>query len=275
MLQTADGYLDLDGGKLYYESAGSGVPLVLSHAAFLDSRMFDAQWDTLAQRFHVIRYDMRGYGRSSDAGGPICRRADLKRLLDHLKVTQAHLVGCSNGGEIMLDLALTEPHLAATLTLVDSTPSGFQLQGEPPRYMNEMFDAVQREEIDRGSELQIRIWFDGQFREPEQVDQALREKALAMNRILVERKTFLIADTQPVCPLDPPAVARLNEVNCPVLVVAGALDHPEILRAADMMTAGISKARKVIIEGSGHVPSYEQPELFTAQLLSFLPETVS
>jgi pimeloyl-ACP methyl ester carboxylesterase len=93
-----------------------------------------------------------------------------------------------------------------------------------------------------------------------------------MNGTFVAQKTFLIADTQPVHPLDPPAVTRLEQVICPTLIVAGSLDHPELLRAADEMTARIPNARKVILEGSGHVPSYEQPELFTRQLLEFLGE---
>jgi pimeloyl-ACP methyl ester carboxylesterase len=272
MIQTKKEYLDVENGKLYYEIAGEGFPLVLSHAAFLDSRMFDALWEPLAQQFQVIRYDMRGCGRSSPAKGPLCRRADLDRLLTHLGIAQAHLVGCSYGGEITLDLALERPQLAVSLTLVNSTPSGFELHGAPPRYMQEMYEAVQSGDVDRGNELQIRIWLDGEYREPEQIDPELRKKALEMNRILVTQKTFLIADSQPANPLDPPAVTRLEEVRCPALIVAGSLDHPEILRAADEMVARIPNARKVILEGTGHVPSYEQPDDFARHLLNFLRE---
>ncbi|HEX2993703.1 MAG TPA: alpha/beta hydrolase [Anaerolineales bacterium] len=272
MNKTKNGFFDLEDGRLYYELAGDGFPLVLSHAAFLDSRMFDEIWEPLAKHFCVIRYDMRGYGRSSPVNGPLCRRADLAQLLAYLDVTQAHLVGCSNGGQISLDLALEQPGLVSSLTLVDSTPSGFELQGAPPRYIYEMFDAVQSGSVERGSELQIRIWLDGEYREPEQVDPELRKKALEMNRVSVIPKTFLVADTQPVDPLDPPAVIRLEEVKCPVLIVAGSLDHPEVLRAADEMSARLPHARKVTLDGSGHVPSYEQPELFVQQLLEFLRE---
>jgi pimeloyl-ACP methyl ester carboxylesterase len=270
MIETRKEYFDLGDGQLYYETAGDGFPLVLSHAGFLDSRMFDALWEPLAQHFRVLRYDMRGYGRSSPVQGPLCRRADLDRLLTHLGVARAHLVGCSYGGELCLDLALEGLQRVASLTLVDSTPSGFELQGDPPRYMIEMFEAVQNGDVERASELQIRIWLDGEQREPEQVDPELRKKALDMNRIPVAQKTFLIADSQPVDPLNPPAVARLEEVNCPTLIVAGSLDHPEVLRAADEMVTRIPDARKVVLEGSGHVPSYEQPENFTALLLEFL-----
>ena len=107
-----------------------------------------------------------------------------------------------------------------------------------------MFDALQKGDIDRANELQIRIWLDGETREPEQVDRMLRKKALEMNRIPVSQSTLFIADTQPARPLDPPAIAQLESVTCRTLVIAGALDHPEVLRAADEMARRIPNAQK-------------------------------
>ena len=270
MIKTTTGYLDLGDGQLYYETAGEGMPLILAHAAFLDSRMFDAIWERLAKQFRVIRYDMRGFGKSSPVAGPLARRYDLDRLLTHLDVTQAHLVGCSLSGEIGLDLALEQPQRFKSLTLVGATPSGFQLQGEPPCYIMEMIAALQSGNFDRANELQIRIWLDGEQREPQQVDATLRKKALEMNRIPVAQNTFFLSDMQPANPLDPPAITRLESVTCPTWIVAGALDHGEVLRAADEMVKRIPGARKTIIESSGHVPSYEQPESFAKMLMDFL-----
>jgi pimeloyl-ACP methyl ester carboxylesterase len=255
---------------LYYETAGKGTPLILAHAAFLDSRMFDAIWERLAKHFRVIRYDMRGFGKSSPVTGPLCRRDDLDRLLTALDVTHAHLVGCSLSGEIGLDLALEQPHRFKSLTLVGSTPSGFQLQGEPPRHILEMVAALQSGNFDHANELQIRIYLDGEHREADQVDPTLRKNALEMNRIPVSRNTFFISDMQPARPLDPPAITRLESVICPTWIVAGALDHSEILRAADEMVRRIPGARKTIIESTGHVPGYEQPDLFMELLMDFL-----
>ncbi len=270
MIKTTKSYFDLGDGQLYYETAGKGMPLVLSHAAFLDRRMFDAIWEPLAKHFRVIRYDMRGFGKSSPVTGPLSRRNDLDRLLTHLDVTQAHLVGCSLSGEISLDLTLEQPQRFISLTLVGSTPSGFELQGEPPRHMSEMFGAMQSGDIDHANELQIRIWLDGEHRKAEQVDSTLRKKALEMNRIPVSQSTFFIADTQPINPLDPPAMTQLESVKCPTLIIAGALDHSEILRAANEMVKRIPNARKTIIESTGHVPSYEQPDTFIKLILDFL-----
>jgi pimeloyl-ACP methyl ester carboxylesterase len=272
MSQTNKSFFEVEDGTLYYEQTGDGFPLVLSHAAFLDCRMFDGLADLLAPHYRVIRYDMRGYGQSSPVNGSVCRRKDLADLLDHLGVTRAHLVGCSNGGEICLDLALEKPQLAASLNLVGSTPSGFSMEGAPPPKLLEMMAAMQAGNLERASELQIQIWLDSDSRQPDQVDPGLRSKALEMNRIPITQNTFFIADVQPLTPLDPPAVNRLEEVTFPVMVTAGSLDHTEVLRAAAEMTARIPNARQLIFKDCGHVPSYERPDIFTEKLLGFLGE---
>lgn len=269
----ATGYFDLGDGKLYYEmeeTAATEETVVFSHAAFLDSGMWDEQWATFAHRYRVIRYDMLGYGKSDPVTGPRTRRHDLYRLLQHLGVTHAHLIGCSMGGEIVLDLALEYPALAASLVIVNGVPSGFELQGEPPRYLFEMIGATQQGDIALASELQLRIWVDGPHRQPEQVASTVRERASRMNRIFVANGTWAIADLQPLNPITPPAVGRLGEIRVPTLLVTGALDHAENLRAAKLMQAGISGAKTMSIPDTAHVPNMEAPERFTRAVLAFL-----
>lgn len=270
-MTSSSDFLQLsDDGSIFYETAGTGEWVVLSHAGFLDSGMFDAIWARLAERYRVIRYDMRGYGRSSDVTGPVCRREDLRQLLNSLGIERAHFVGCSMGGEIVLDLVLEEPERALSLTLVGSAPGGFEPQGEPPRYLFEMIGAAHEGDFERTRELQIRIWFDGPQREPDEVDPNLRARALEMNHIPVERNTFMRADMANPCPLEPSAIKRLGEVTVPVLVVVGALDDPSLLDAAALMAKQLTNAQKVVIEGTAHVPSYERPEEFLKALLGFL-----
>jgi len=270
MVKTTTGYVDLDDGKLYYEMAGDGDTLVLGHAGFVDSRMWNDQWDAFAQRYRVIRYDMRGYGKSDPAHGPVNRRDDLARLLNHLHVERAVLLGCSMGGTIMLDFALEHPEMVSALITVSSAPSGFPLQGAPPPLLLEMIAAAQQGDMARTSELQLRIWVDGPHRQPEQVGPIARQRAAVMNRIPVELNTWAIADLQPLNPLDPPAFDRLRTIHIPTLVMAGALDDPEILRAVDVMADMIKGAKKHLFSWSAHVPSMEEPEAFTQTVLSFL-----
>ena len=149
--QLKSDFLELVGGKLYYEVAGEGQALVMSHAGFVDSGMWDDQWQELARHFRVIRYDMRGYGQSSRVNGPISRREDLLCLLEHLNVERTYLMGCSMGGEITLDFALEHPEMVAALILVSAVPSGFELQGEPPPYLLEMMAAASNRSLTCGA----------------------------------------------------------------------------------------------------------------------------
>lgn len=270
MAESKMGYVDVGGGKVYYEMEGTGEPLILCHAGFVDSGMWDSQWKAFTGRYRVIRFDMRGYGKSDKATGPVSRRRDLYAVLQHLRIERAHLLGCSMGGEIVLDFMLDHPEMVSSLILVSAAPGGFQMQGEPPPHMLEMIGAVQQGDLTRASELQIKIWVDGAFRQPEQVDPHVRDQAAQMNRIALSNGTWGVADSQPLEPLDPPAIGRLHEIHCPVLVIVGALDHPEILRAADVIVAAIPGSKKVILTDCAHVPNMEKPGEFNQAVLSFL-----
>ncbi len=271
MKNTNQGTVTVGDGKLYYEVAGSGKTLVLCHAGFVDSGMWDRQWEEFSRFFQVIRFDMRDFGKSDRAEGPVSRRRDLEGLLDRLGIQRAVLVGCSMGGTIVLDFALEHPERVEGLVLVSADPSGFEMQGEPPPNLLAMIAAMQQGDLERVSELQLRLWVDGPFRQPEQVDPKVRQHAAEMNWIPVEHGTFSL-NMQPADSLDPPAVTRLNQVRVPTLIVAGALDHPELLRAADMMEKGIPGTKKVIIAGAAHVPNMEKPAEFNREVLSFLKE---
>lgn len=268
---TASGrYINITGANIYTESAGSGDTVVLLHAGFLDSGMWDAQFEALSKTHHVVRYDQRGFGKSEPAAGPVSRHQELADVLDTLGISRATIIGCSQGGTAALDFALAHPEKVISLILVSATPSGFEMQGEPPADMLAMFGAAQQGDLARVSELQIKLWIDGGFRQADQVDSKVRTYAARMNKIAVERGTLFTADAQPLNPLDPPAVQRLGEVNTPVLVIDGGLDHPELLRAADVLVSNIRGARKLVIENAAHTPNMERPEVFDRAVLDFL-----
>ncbi len=270
-MKTETGDVELKDGNIYYEVAGEGETLLLSHAGFVDSGMWDDQWKPFAEKYHVIRYDMRGYGKSSKLDHPVCRRDDLAALLNHLKVEKAHLLGCSMGGEIVIDFTLEYPERVISLIPVSAVPSGFQMQGQPPQELMEMIQAAQNGDLKRESELQMRVWIDGPFRHPEQVDMNVRERAAKMNKIPVQNATFMKADAQPSPnPLNPPAIQQLDTIKVPTLIIAGALDNSEIVRGADVMQKGIPHAKKLIIEGTAHMPNMEKPTEFNKAVLDFL-----
>ncbi len=108
-IEEASRFVCPDGGRLEYAVAGDGEPVVFLHGFGLDSEMWEPQWDAFSERHRVIRYDLRGYGRSSLPNGPYSHVDDLLGLIDFLRARPAHLVGLSMGGRIALRVALQAP----------------------------------------------------------------------------------------------------------------------------------------------------------------------
>ncbi len=90
--RSQTGFLNAQGAPLYYEVAGQGYPLLLIHAGVADSRMWDDQFEVFAQQYRVIRYDMRGFGRSPVPAGPFANHEDTAALLDFLGIKKAQLI---------------------------------------------------------------------------------------------------------------------------------------------------------------------------------------
>jgi len=271
-MNTQTGTLSIADSRIHYDITGQGTPLILCHAGFVDSRMWNPQINILTQNYQVIRYDLQGYGQSSPTTQPLSRRHELLALMEQLEIDKAILVGCSLSGTTVIDFTLEYPEKVIAMVAVSATPSGFELQGEPPAYLFEMFGALQQGDLKTASELQTRIWFDGMTRSPEQVDSELRQHVKAMNLNALQKPGFRVGDAEPLNPLDPPAVERLSEIDVPTLIIAGALDHPEIERSATIMCDSIANAKLSILESSAHLPNMEQAEEFNRIMVDFLQD---
>ena len=103
------GFLDVPNARLYYEVAGAGPAVVFVHGFTLDTRMWDDQWTVFGERYRVVRYDLRGFGRSEAEPVPYSDLDDLLALLNCLDIERAHLVGLSMGGMVLVHFALTHP----------------------------------------------------------------------------------------------------------------------------------------------------------------------
>ena len=109
--------------QLYYESHGSGAPLVVLGG--LDVSEMDMLTGPLAERFRVIAVDNRGTGRSAKPPGPYSieqMAADVVGLMDRLHLPRAHLAGISLGGRIAMALALDWPERVDRLVLIATSP---------------------------------------------------------------------------------------------------------------------------------------------------------
>src|SRR5210317_848418 len=105
------GFAEVNGTRLYYELAGTGDPIVLIHGNFGDRRYFDGQFDVLARAHRVLRYDIRGYGKSMlpIEGVPYSDFEDLEALMAHLDIDRAHIAGFSLGSGTAVDFCLAHP----------------------------------------------------------------------------------------------------------------------------------------------------------------------
>src|SRR4030088_3213798 len=105
-------YAEVNGLKLYYETHGTGRPLILLHGGLASGEMFGPVLPLLAERHRVITPDLQGHGRTADIDRPIDVRlmaGDIAALIDHLKREKPDLVGYSLGGGVALHTAAQFP----------------------------------------------------------------------------------------------------------------------------------------------------------------------
>lgn len=260
---SASGYAEVNGTRLYYDVSGDGPPLVLVHGRGLDRRMWDDQLAPLAERFRVIRYDVRAHGRSALPGETPFRHADdLRALLDRLGVERADVVGLSMGGRIAVEFALLYPAMTDRLVLLDASLDGFAF-GDA---WNASFDAIAATGRSDGPAAANEQWLAHDLFAPARAS-ACRER---LEKIARDSPGWIWAHSSPLIPFAPPAIERLGEIRSPTLVIVGEHDLPDFHRVADALAAGIPAARKVVVPGAGHMSNMERPAEVNAELLVFL-----
>jgi 3-oxoadipate enol-lactonase len=269
-------FAEVNATRLYYEKAGSGPPVVLLHEAVTDSRMWDDQLGLLSARHLVVRYDMRGYGRSLLPGGPYSHVDDLRALFDAIEIGRATLVGASLGGRVALEFALTDPERVRSLMLAPAALGGHEWSEEVKESWRAEDAALEAGDLDAAVEINLRQWVDGPRRAPDAVSTSVRERVGVMQRRALE--TFLHASAQAPQPgpeqwPEPPAQTRLGEIDVPTLLLVGDEDVPDMHEIADRLAETMPRARKRLIRGAGHVINLERPDEFEACLLDFLAKT--
>jgi pimeloyl-ACP methyl ester carboxylesterase len=271
---SKNGFAVINHARIYYEIAGEGQPIVMIHAGIADSRQWDNEFAYFTRRYRVLRYDLRGYGRSQPVEGEFSHLQDLTALIDDLELDQPLvLMGCSMGGGLAMNYALTQPSKVKALIMVDSGPPGLELDVPDPPKFDEAERAYNAGDFDRVAELETQIWFDGMGRSSSQVNQAMRRLVYEMNRNALNHEAKHLGKRLP--DTTQPAVERLDELHVPVLVIVGEHDTPYILAAADYMLEKIPTARKVIFQDAAHLPNMDHPAEFQRILTSFLDKILS
>ena len=164
MTRLQGGVVEADGGALAWESAGEGPDVFFLHPGLWDGRVWDGQFGVFSRIYRVLRYDFRGYGRSSrlKQGEPYSHVDDLAVVMDTVGVERVALVGNSLGGRVAIDFALTHPQRVTALVLAATNVGGFEeTEEEAEEYADldrQIEQAVRAGDAERAMELELSVW---------------------------------------------------------------------------------------------------------------------
>jgi 3-oxoadipate enol-lactonase len=252
------GYVQVPGGRLFYETFGEGFPIVLIHDGICHREVWDHQVADLARDYRIVRYDRRGYGRSDMPSAPYSNLDDLHALVDTLKLERAVFIGSSAGGGLVIDYALAHPERVEALVLVGAVVNGLDYSFHMMRraygiYSTDLDTVVAR-----------------CLRDPYTIapgnDEARKRLAEMLNAYPQDvdfgKNRFA---TDP----DAAALGRLSEIRVPTLIVTAEHDIPDVHAHAGAIEAGIAGSQRIVLDDGGHLVYLEQPGAFNNALREF------
>lgn len=244
-----------------YEASGAGDPVVLIHGFSLDRRMWAPQIAAFEGRYRVIRYDLRGHGKSDQPDAPYSPYEDLRSVLDALAVDRATLVGLSAGAELAIDFALAYPDRVTRLVLAAPGLGGYK-PSAPLTWMGPVFQAAAAGDPERAAKL----WAGT----PIMALRNDRSAASTVAGIAADNARLWSYKSNPARPLTPPAMTRLSDIKVPTLVVVGDQDLSHIREIGTILASGIPGASLVTIPGAGHLVNLDARTAFNDALEKFL-----
>lgn len=226
--------------------------------------MWEPQMDALSKKkFKVIRFDIRGLGKTFDPGLPFALYNDIHALLQKLDIQHAYFVGGSFGGYAGVEFALAYPDMVKGLIL--ACPSGFVPTSEDmQQLLKKLNEELCSGNIEEAIEINLHLFLDGPKQEIGRVQ--INRKWLKVIYREIFSKT-----TNPTKPtwLEPHPGVRLAEVKVPTLVVSGELDHSDFIHTANMLVANMPNARHATFKNSAHFPNLDSPKEFNEIVVSF------
>ena len=260
----------VNGINIYYESHGDGYPLVWSHEFAGDYRSWEPQVRFFTRRYRVITYSARGYWTSdvpTEESSYSQDQAvdDLRGLLEHLGIKQAHIGGLSMGGNVALNFGLKHPDMARSLVVAgtgtgSTDPEGFRKNvNSIAQRMQEQGMAAMTDYTRGSARIQFlrkdpHGWqeFADQFYEHSAIGSALTFRGVQGKR----PSLFELQD-------------QLTKLEVPTLIMIGDEDDP-CIEPSIFMKRHIPYSGMVVIPQSGHAINLEEPELFNRAVLDFL-----
>ena len=267
------GFAEVNGTKLYYEVAGSGESILFVHGNFGDCRHWDHQFEQLSRKFKVIRFDVRGYGKSAnpDPEEVYYDYEDIKSLMDYLKVDRAHVCGLSMGSGIATDFALMYPYRCHSLIPIGPWPSGYgegEFSNEGTNMLWAVFGDVVKTLNEKGPKEATDYWWTGTdfVKSSVRSDKALNE----LLKMGYDYDYWGFKNPNKRSYPSPSAINRLKEIKVPTLIVTAEFDMAPCITVADLMEKEIKGSNKISLKDAGHCMNMDKPEEFNAELVSFI-----
>ncbi|MDZ4818027.1 MAG: alpha/beta hydrolase [Planctomycetota bacterium] len=260
---SEDRFFESNGVKIRYVVEGQGEPVLFIHGFSAD---LERNWvgprlfSTLAKSYRTIAYDNRGHGKSEKPHDPMQYGKELVedavRLLDHLDVKRAHVVGYSMGAAIVTKLLIDHPDRLLSATLGGNAG---KLEGADFTFYDQLADDL---EAGKGAtRLFMALRPPGEPPQPEEQLKAINTAFIAMND--QQALTAVIRGVRQWAVPEAPLMA--NKV--PVLALIGSLDP--LKREVDALSSRLAGMNTVVIEGANHMTAISRPE-FATELLNFL-----
>jgi 3-oxoadipate enol-lactonase len=254
-----------NGIQINYELSGKkGAPIVvLSHSLSSSLLMWNPQMDVLNPHFRVLRYDMRGHGKSDAPTGAYTLELlgeDVIGLLDTLNINQVHFVGLSLGGMIGQYLTLIHPHRLKSLALCDTSAIA---PADAQPLWQERIEKARKQGMESLLEETMERWFTPSF-----LKQNPPILALIRQEFLATPASGYIGCIEAIRRLN--YLDQLSRIKIPTLIMVGEDDPGTPVSASEAIHDRISNSKLVILPSARHLSNIEQNEAFNVHLLEFL-----
>ena len=266
------GYAEVNNTRLYYEVAGQGQAIVFVHGSFGDRRFWDFQMSDLSKKYKVLRYDLRGFGKSALPKEEEVYRDcdDLLALLNYLKIERAHVCGLSYGSFIVIDFALAYPEKCLSLIPIGPRVAGDDLnefKANSDSLRPTIAKTIDLLKTSGRKEATDFLWTgDNCLSRSVQSSKAL-DVLLKMGyeyswwrHLHPSKREYAF----------PQAIKHLDELRMPTLVITADNDLPICKQVATTLAKGIQDAKLVSIKGAGHIMNMDKPEQFNKAISKFI-----
>jgi pimeloyl-ACP methyl ester carboxylesterase len=249
---------------LFHTEAGKGKTVVFLHGFCENLSIWNDFMPDIARKYRFISLDLPGFG-----GSPLLENTSIESVgetvyefLKSIGVDKAHIFGHSLGGYVALSIAEQHPEFITSIGLIHS--NAFADGDEKKSNRNKSIEFMQKHGVDTFLQTFVPSLFNAERRD------LLQEEIDLLRELTKEtRQDSMIAYTAAMRDRKDRSIL-LNQLNCPILFVAGAMDELINLNLSLQHKPLINSGEFHVLKNTGHVGMYEEPEALLSIMEDFL-----